>query len=534
MTKALAGFWPILRLNARLEVSRLPFWILAVAFIPLSSIPAYEVLFPTAEQQAAANATLGTNPALLLLFGPAPDLSTAGGFTAWRSAVFSGVFVSLMAIFTVIRRTRAEEDSGRAELVSSARVGRYTYLTAAVTLATAASLVAGIVIAAGLTALDAGAAGSVALGMSVALTGFAFAGVAAIAAQLGSFARTATSLAVTALGVSYVLRAWGDTSESMSWLSWVSPLGWTVKVQAFTENNVAPMVLLAGSAVIALGIGYALLGRRDLGLGILTPREGPAHASARLSNGLGLASRLQASTLVAWAIGLTIVGVVFGSVSSSIGEVLSGTAGDSGFADAFGGGGSPGADVSTLFISTLVTLLAILAASYGVSAALRARMEESEGRVEPLLATGLSRVRWLGGHLVFALGGSALLVLASGTALGVSAAASGVDTQVVDVFGAAVVQIAALWVLVGLAAALVGAAPRFATLAWIAVAVTFLLTVFGPLLDVPETVLGISPFYHLPTLPGGEFDVAPVLALSALAGALIAAGFVGIRRRDIG
>ena len=88
-------------------------------------------------------------------------------------------------------------------------------------LAGAASLLAGAVIAGGLTALGAGGTGAVMLGASVALTGWAFAGVAAIAVQLGSFARTATSLAVAALGVSYVLRAWGDTTQTLSWLSWL-------------------------------------------------------------------------------------------------------------------------------------------------------------------------------------------------------------------------------------------------------------------------------------------------------------------------
>ena len=175
----MAGFGQILRLDARLDRVRLPFWILAIVALPVSAFASYETLFPTAEQQARANLTVGSNPALLFLFGPS-DLSTAGGFTTFRSAMFGGLFVALMAILTVVRHTRAEEDSGRAELVSSARVGRYTFLVAAFTLASLAGIAAGGLAALGLIGLGADTTGSVVLGASLALTGVVFAGIAGI------------------------------------------------------------------------------------------------------------------------------------------------------------------------------------------------------------------------------------------------------------------------------------------------------------------------------------------------------------------
>ena len=52
-----------------------------------------------------------------------------------------------MAIFTVIRRTRADEETGRTELLSSAVVGRAAPLAAAVTVAVGASLAIGLLTA---------------------------------------------------------------------------------------------------------------------------------------------------------------------------------------------------------------------------------------------------------------------------------------------------------------------------------------------------------------------------------------------------
>lgn len=524
MSASLAGFGTILRHNVRLDRIRLPFWVLGILALPLSAYGTYDFLFPTVEQQANANLTVGANPALLFLFGPS-DLSTAGGFTSFRSVVFGGLFVALMAISTVVRHTRAEEDAGRAELVASGRVGRYTFLAAAFTLAAITSLIVGCLTWLGLVALGADAAGAVALGASLALTGFVFAGVAAISVQLGAYARTATSIALAVLGTSYLVRAWGDSSTSLSWLSWLSPLGWTVKVQAFSANEVLPLVLLFAGGCIALAVAMLLRSRRDLGMGVLPPRDGPAAAPNYLSSGVGLATRLQKPGLISWSIGLTIAGVVIGSVSGSLGNVL----GDSGFGDAFAGGG----DFASAFLAALIALLGILAASYGIQATLRARNEETDDRVEPLLATPLPRVNWLGGHLLFAFAGSALVVLAAGVALGLTAQASGTGTPFAEIVGAAATQTAASWVLVGFATALVGLVPRLSFLAWPAVAISFVLTIFGPLLNVGDAVLAVSPFYHLPDLPGAAFEIGPVLALLAVAAGLTIAGLVGIRHRDI-
>jgi ABC-2 type transport system permease protein len=170
------------------------------------------------------------------LFGPAADLTTVGGFTAWRATVFASILVGLMAIFTVVRHTRAEEDAGRAELVASAVVGLRTRLASAFTLAAGTSVVIGVVITVALSAVGAATASAAAIGAAIASSGVAFAGVAAVTAQLGSFSRTANGLAVNFLGATFLVRGWGDSSVGATWLSWLSPLGWAREVQPFTET----------------------------------------------------------------------------------------------------------------------------------------------------------------------------------------------------------------------------------------------------------------------------------------------------------
>jgi hypothetical protein len=67
--------------------------------------------------------------------------------TAWRYGVWAALFAALMAIFTVIRHTRANEETGRQELIGSARVGRQASLSAALLVSGVASVTLAVLLA---------------------------------------------------------------------------------------------------------------------------------------------------------------------------------------------------------------------------------------------------------------------------------------------------------------------------------------------------------------------------------------------------
>jgi ABC-2 type transport system permease protein len=98
---------------------------------------------------------------------------------------------------------------------------------------------------------------------------------------------------------------------------------------------------------------------------------------------------------------------------------------------------------------------------------------------------------------------------------------------------AAVVRLPAVWVLVGVSLALYGLSRRAGPIAWAVLVATFLASEIGPLVDLPGWVRDLSPFTHVPTLPGGEVTVAPLLVTLAIASALVAAGLLTLRRRDL-
>ncbi len=187
------------------------------------------------------------------------------------------------------------------------------------------------------------------------------------------------------------------------------------------------------------------------------------------------------------------------------------------------------------FIALGFTIFGLVAGAYSVSATLQLHDEEETGRAESVLAAAISRVRWATSHVVFALAGPAVALTVAGLAAGLAYGASigDVGGQVPRILAAALVQLPGVWVLTGITVAMFGLVPRFAPAAWGVFAAMMTLYVFGMVADLPQPLLDLVPFLHLPRLPGGEFQAAPILWLLGMAAALLAVGLAALRRRDV-
>jgi ABC-2 type transport system permease protein len=197
-----------------------------------------------------------------------------------------------------------------------------------------------------------------------------------------------------------------------------------------------------------------------------------------------------------------------------------------------GGAGS----IVDAYLASVMRIVGMVAAAYAVQATLRLRAEETSLRAEPVLAAAVTRARWALSHVAFAVLGPAILLACAGVAAGV---AHGIGTgdvggQVPRVLAGALAQVPAAWVLAGIALACFGLAPRLAVASWAALIVFLLIEQLGEILQLDRWVLDLSPVTNVPKLPGADFAVAPLLALTAIAAALGAAGIAGVRRRDIG
>ena len=523
-----AGTLGLLRLYLRRDRVVLPLWVLLLS-IPLASvyIGSIEKVYPTQAERATFAASILASPAQRALYGQVYN-DSLGAVGIWKAGMFH-VLIAVAVILTLIRHTRADEETGRAELIDSTAVGRYASLTAALLLSFSASILTGVIGAAGLLTTSVPAAGSVVFGAALAASGLVFTAVAAVAAQLSPSARTARGIAFSVLGAAFTLRAIGDAGSGA--LSWLSPLGWSLQARPYAGDHWWVLLLHLTTAAALTAVAYRLLAGRDVGAGLIAERAGPGGASPSLGNAVGLAWRLDRGSVLLWTVGLCLYGLLIGSVTHGIADELgsSGTARD--IVARLGGTGA----LEQAFIAVGFGMLGMIAAAFATSLTLRLHQEEAGQRAETLLAGALPRTRWLASHLVMALAGSGLALLLSGATAGLTygVAAGDVGGKLSTVLGTAAAQLPAVWLMVAVTLGLFGVAPRFTPAAW-AVLVGFVAVyLLGSLSGSPQWVLDLEPFAHVPRVGAGDFTALPLLWLTGLDAVLILLGAMAFRSRDV-
>jgi ABC-2 type transport system permease protein len=516
-----------MRLIVRRDRARFALWIGGIVMLVLVTVASTKGLYPTPESLRGAAVT-ADSPAASALNGPPLALDTLGGQVAYQTGAAALTAIGLMSLLLTSRLTRGEEDSGRLELIRAAPVGRDAPLVAAVVVVAAADVVTGLATTAVLIAEGLPVAGSVALGVSLVVLGFVFVGLTAATAQVTENPRVASGLAGAVLAAAYVVRAAGDASGG-SW-SWASPIGWAQKSRPYAGEAWWPLGLCLVAAVGCVAVAVDLSHRRDFGGGLIPPRPGPARAAPMLRSPIGLAVRLQRGVVFWWAAGLLVMAGSTGFLVSSIQDFVSDNQAVEDIILRSGG-----ATLTDSFLGTILLFCAIGAAGAALQISLRLRSEETAARAEVILAAPVSRWRWVGSHTCVALFGSAAGLLAAGIGLGTTAAvALGEADTLPRTVVSSLAYVPAVWLIVGIALALFGLAPRWVGLAWGVWALWLVLAFFGSLLDPPGLVLDLSPFEQTPLVPAETATVAPLVVIVAIAAALGGIGFLGTQRRDIG
>ncbi len=525
---AFTGTWQLARLVLRRDRVWLPLWIVSLVTITYFSAAAVSATYDTRAEILSYARNIGSSPATIAFAGPPVALETIQGILVYETSLTVLLGVALMAAFTVVRHTRAEEEVGRTELLSSAVVGRHAGTAAAVLVAAASSAAVGLGVTVSVLPGSSGFGASRAIlyGASVAALGIVFTAVAAVSAQLVSHARTARGLALCVLALAFALRAIGDVNDS--WLVWLSPIGWSQQVRLGEADRWWPLGLSLLLAIGLLALTGLLTVRRDVGSGVLPARPGAPEASGSLSSPLGLAWRLQRGSVLAWAAGILLLGLLFGSVSQELQNMV---ADNPTLADYFA---RAGGDITDAYFATSLLFVGLGAAGFAVGSALRLHAEEGADRLEPVLAGAVTRARAMLAPLVVTALGSLLLVGLGGLGIGVAdAVVTGESSSVTRLTALALVQLPAVLVLASVAVLLTGWVPRLAMLAWLAAALAFVVGWLGGLLDLPGWVDALSPFDHLPQVPVDDVSVGPLVWLSALAAVLTVLGVVGFGRRDV-
>jgi ABC-2 type transport system permease protein len=522
------GVVPLTRFVIRRDRVRIVVWVAAIVLLVVTTVGSIKGLYPTQADLDAAARTSEDNAAAIVFNGPPQALDTLGGQVAFQTGTFGLILMGLMSVFMLGRMTRGEEEAGRAELVRSLAVGRHSLPASALLTVGAIDIVTGALVTLSLLALDLPAAGSVAFGLSFALFGVLFAALTAVLAQITENTRVVYGIAGVVLGAAFLLRAIGDVGDGS--VSWASPIGWAQKTRPYAGERWWPFLVIIGVTALLAWAAAALGRRRDLGAGLVAPRAGRARAAASLGTPIGLATRLQRGSLIGWTIGVGLLAVAYGSIADSINDFVKDNKALTDIIATQGAG-----TLAEQYLAMSFRILALVASGFAIQSALRLRGEETAGRAESVLATPVSRTRWATSDLAVALGGSLVVLTLAGLAFGLAdLAVTGTVDAVGDSLVGMLAYTPAVWVLVGLSAALIGWAPRATAVAWGALALCFVIGMFGQLLDLPQWVQDLSPFQHVPDYPAVALDALPLALLLLVAVALTGVGLAGLRARDLG
>lgn len=525
--------------------SRLAFIIAAGLFGGLALVmgAAIGTVFPNPEARLEIDKLIGSMPASMVnLFGNAtqmgPKLGTLGGYMTWKYGALFALGTGLWSILALSGTLAGEASHGSLDFVAAAPFGKRRIavekLAAHLTMLwLAMAFVAAMIVA------SSNAYGDPKLGDPIPLSGsigfalwagfiaMCFGGLAlALAPLLGRSGSAAVAgIVMVALWVVSGLNIGGPLVD-------VSPFHWTVDHIPLADFYDWPGVAAVGIvALVLLAIGVELFSRRDLGVTAGLSLPALPNDVLGVRGPVARAFGDQLPRALAWGLGMGLMGGLLASlVGSFANQVGKDTTITKTFATIF-----PGYDFATAggWLQLYVALFYIAAGFAAATFVSKWASDETEGRLEEILAVPMSRARWVIAGGVAAIVAVVLLtaILALGIGLGASA---GGATAGDAILGSASLGLYAVSIVgIGVAVGGLWRTSLAAEIAALVVVATYLIDLLAPPLKLPDWFHQLALTAHLGQPMVGAWGLGGIVACLAIAVGGVLLGAWGMRRRDV-
>jgi ABC-2 type transport system permease protein len=464
-------------------------------------------------------------------------LGTLGGYVTWKYGLTFVLATSLWSILGLSSTLAGEATKGSLDLVATTPFGKRRIAIEKVA-AHVTMLVLALAFMAVMITVSSNVFGDAALGdpiSSLQAIGFAlwlgclalfFGGLAfALAPVLGRGGAAGVS------GIALAV-AWTVHGLDAGPLAVLSPFRWLENhIPLVGQFDWPALALVGGIAAVLLGLGVELFARRDLGVtvGLGLPQLPGAVLGVRGPTSRAFGEQLPRA--IWWGLGLGLMGALIASLVGPMSAQLSGDANLLKVLRAV----FPGFDLTSAggFLQVFVELFFIAAGFAAATLVSKWASDETGGRLEEVLATPLTRVRWLVSGAIAAFIGAVIVTVIF--ALGVaSGAASGRATAGTALLGSASLGLY-MAALIGIGVA-VGGLWRTSIAAEVVallVVATYLLDLLAPPLNLPDWLhqLALTAHFGRPML--GTWDAVGVIACLVLAFGGVAVGAWGMARRDV-
>jgi ABC-2 type transport system permease protein len=515
--------------------------LLALVFIGVSRAIVTE--FDTAQSRTElVNIVNAVPPILQGLAGRVVNVGTLGGYLQYKYGVFFPLVVSLWSILALSGTLAGEAQRGSLEFVLA--TGKSRRRVAIEKLAGHVLMLGLVVLITFLSIAYAGNAFAVlpgdqinvvsALGYAVWL-GLTALVAGALAFALGPFIGRGAAAGIAGLVTfaGFIFNGYQAAVPELAPLANLTWWGWTADHIALAgQYDWASVALLAAVTVVLLAVGIEAFARRDLAVTAALPAPSLPRPLLGLTGPVGRAISFNLGSAVAWGLGIGVFGLGLGAASAGFMEqiqqspeflhLLETVFPNVDYASA-------GGFLQLLFLEFGVILAGLAAATLVAGWA----SDETSGRLEMLLASPLSRIRWALAGGAGMLVNVAIFVALTAVGIGVGVASSGSDF-VTPVLGSLVLGLyAAAVVGIGLGVGGLVGTRYAAPVVVVFVLVTWFVQLLGPLLGLPDVVRQLALTSHFGQPIVGVWDGwGAVLAVAISAGG-IAIGAWGFARRDL-
>jgi len=515
--------------------------LLGLLLIAVSFAIVQEFNTPASRQQLVA-VVAAVPPILQGLAGPVVNVGTLGGYLSYKYGAFFPIIVGLWAILALSGTLASESRRGSMEFVAATGATRrrialeklFAHLTgqAIAALAVFAALVVVGQSINGLPGDEISVQSAVGYALWLFLLGIAAGAVAfALAPFVGRGSAAGVAGAVMFGG--FIVNGYQAAIPTLAPLANLTWFGWTAHhVPLAGQFDWATLVPVALLSVVLFVVGVEAFARREIGATSPIPTPSLPRALVGLHGPSGRAIGQNLPSSIAWGLGIGIFGLaIAGSGRSFIEELGKATDFVKLLNQVF-----PGFDIRSVggFLQLLFVEFGMILA--GLAAATLVAIwasDETSGRLEFLLATPLSRVRWAtSGGVAVIVGVIVFTVMAMiGIAVGAMIAGSEIATPVVGtiVLGLYAAALGGIGIAVGGLFGTSYAGPFVA----IFTVVTWFIGIIGPALNLPDLVHQLALTSHYGFTMLGQWDPVGIVASIALAVGGIAVGAWGFRRRDL-
>ena len=538
----MAGLWTMIRLILRRDRVKLPLTFLIAVLSLVSMVPLLNDVYGDAESIAVLYSTMSVNPAMLFMTGPI-DAPTFGSLVTIETLLWWGMGFAIINTMLVVRHTRHNEEIGTQELLLSGQASRASSLVAVLMVALVFNLLLALGIGAGVELVNDGywqSSSSWLYGAAFAAFGFVWAALAAVVVQLVESGRSANGMLMGLVGLTFVGRGIGDFMGKVgeqglhepAIINAFNPFGWLQATRPLHEPDWAPLLISISVAFLAIGLGFVLLAKRDVGAGLLPGRRGKQRAGHFLSTSLGLTWYLQKNIFIGWLVGTLVMVATIGALVPQMTDVLGQSDSMNQILTSIGGVG----ELLPSFMAAMMAISCMLVFGYVVHGLSKLRSEEASGHLESLLATKTTRFKWIGYHVGFIfVAGAAMLAMIGAVLAGLSNLLADFNLSVGEYVLASLSYLPVMLAFMALYVLLFGLLPRLASgVSWLYFGFVFFVLWIGPMLNLGQAVMDISVMAHVPTPPVEDVTWAPILVISALSIGLITIGLAAFRRRNAG